>query len=83
MLPPGKRACQAEEMVSDHVSLAVAALQQVAEPARQRIRAQAIEKVRAFEKDGNVRVPGLARCIVGTKQEANGNPTPDSASATR
>ena len=55
------------EMMSEHVSLAVAALQQVDEPARERIRGTAIATVRAFEKDGKVRVPGLARCIVGTK----------------
>jgi len=55
-------------MMSEHVSLAVAALQQVDEQARGRIRAEAMAKVRAFEKDGTVRVPGAARCIVGTKQ---------------
>lgn len=55
------------EMISEHVSLAVAALQQVDEQARERIRASAIAKVSAFEKDGKVRVPGLARCIVRTK----------------
>jgi len=55
------------EMISEHVSLAVAALQQVDEPERERIRANAVAKVRAFEKDGAVRVPGVARCIVGTK----------------
>jgi SAM-dependent methyltransferase len=55
------------EMISEHVSLAVAALQQVDESARQRIRADAIAKVSAFEKDGKVRVPGVARCTVGTK----------------
>jgi SAM-dependent methyltransferase len=55
------------EMISEHVSLAVAALQQVDEPARDRIRAQAIAKVSAFENDGEVRVRGLARCVVGTK----------------
>jgi SAM-dependent methyltransferase len=55
------------DMISEHVSLAVAALQQVDEPTRQRIRDHAIESVRAFEHDGAVRVPGLARCIVGTK----------------
>jgi ubiquinone/menaquinone biosynthesis C-methylase UbiE len=55
------------EMISEHVSLAVAALQQVDEPARERIRARAIAQVSAFEKDGKVRVPGVARCIVGTK----------------
>lgn len=59
------------EMISEHVSLAVAALQQVDEPARERIRADAIAKVSAFEKDGQVRVPGLARCIVGTKPRAS------------
>ena len=55
------------EMISEHVSLAVAALQQVDPPARERIRTLAMAKVSAFEKDGKVRVPGLARCIVGTK----------------
>jgi SAM-dependent methyltransferase len=54
------------QMISEHVSLAVAALQQVDEPARERIRAHAIAKVSAFEKDGMVRVPGVARCILGT-----------------
>jgi SAM-dependent methyltransferase len=57
------------EMISEHVSLAVAALQRVDEPARQRIRATAVAKVSAFEKDGKVRVPGVARCIVGTKPD--------------
>lgn len=55
------------EMISEHVSLAVAALQRVDEPARERIRERAIAKASAFDHDGNVRVPGLARCIVGTK----------------
>jgi len=54
-------------MISEHVSLAVAALQRVDEPARARIRETAIANVRAFERDGAVRVPGVARCIVGTK----------------
>jgi SAM-dependent methyltransferase len=60
------------EMISEHVSLAVAALQQVDELARARIRANAVAKVRVFEKDGKVRVPGVARCIVGTKPDASG-----------
>jgi SAM-dependent methyltransferase len=54
------------EMISEHASLAVAALQQVDEPALERIRAHALAKVSAFEKDGKVRVPGVARCIAGT-----------------
>ncbi|MDX6283608.1 MAG: hypothetical protein QOH03_4679 [Kribbellaceae bacterium] len=55
------------DMISEHVSLAVAALQQVDTAARERIRTHAISNVSAFESDGKVRVPGLARCIVGTK----------------
>jgi hypothetical protein len=55
------------EMISEHVSLAVVALKQVDGPARERIRATAIANVGAFEKDGRIRVPGLARCIVGRK----------------
>jgi SAM-dependent methyltransferase len=55
------------EMISEHASLAVVALQQVDEPARERIRAHAIANVRAFEKGRAVRIPGAARCIVGTK----------------
>ena len=55
------------EVISEHVSPAVAALRQVDELARERIRANAIAKVSAFENDGMVRVPGVARCIVGTK----------------
>jgi ABC-type iron transport system FetAB permease component len=55
------------QMISEHVSLAAAALQQVDQPARERIRAHAIAKAAAFTKDGMVRVPGVARCIVGTK----------------
>jgi SAM-dependent methyltransferase len=67
------------EMISEHVSLAVAALQQVDGLARERIRANAIARVDAFEKDGKVRVPGVARCIVGTKQKANGTSPRDGA----
>ncbi len=55
------------EMVSEHVSLAVAALHQVDEATHERIRADAMAKVSVFEQDGEVRVPGMARCIVGTK----------------
>ncbi|MDQ6725982.1 MAG: class I SAM-dependent methyltransferase [Actinomycetota bacterium] len=60
------------EMISEHVSLAVAALEQVDEPARERIRAIATAKVSEFEKEGKIRVPGVARCIVGTKQDGSG-----------
>jgi SAM-dependent methyltransferase len=59
------------DMISEHVSLAVAALERVDEPARERIRATAMAKVSGYEKDGEVRVPGLARCIVGTRPDAS------------
>jgi SAM-dependent methyltransferase len=56
------------EMISEHVSLAVAALQQVGEPARERIASAVIGRASGYEAaDGRVRIPGLARCIVGTK----------------
>jgi SAM-dependent methyltransferase len=54
------------EMISEHVSLAVAALQQVDKAARERIANAVITKVSAYEEDGQVSVPGMARCIVGT-----------------
>jgi SAM-dependent methyltransferase len=54
-------------MISEHVSLAVAALQQVSPSARDRIRSHAITAVSAYEHHGAIRVPGLARCVVGTK----------------
>jgi SAM-dependent methyltransferase len=55
------------EMMSEHVSLAVAVLQQVDEAARVRISKAAIAKVSTYEHDGKVKIPGVARCIVGTK----------------
>ena len=55
------------EMISEHVSLAAAALLQVDEPARERVRANVIAAVSAFGTGDTIRVPGLARCIVGTR----------------
>lgn len=55
------------EMMGEHVSLAAAALQQVDEPSRERIRADVIASLGAYETDGEVRLPGIARCTVGTK----------------
>lgn len=55
------------EMISEHVSLAVSALEQVGEPARERIAKTVLAKVSAYEEDGKVRIPGVARCTVGTK----------------
>jgi SAM-dependent methyltransferase len=55
------------EMISEHASLAAAALQQVDEPARDRIARAVIAKVSSYEEGGKVRIPGVARCIVGTK----------------
>lgn len=55
------------EVMSEHVSAAVVALQQVDAPARERIRASVMANVSPHAKDDVVRVPGVARCIVGTK----------------
>ena len=55
------------EVMSEHVSLAVAALSKVDGPARERIRALVMTSASAYERNGRVRVPGVARCIVGTK----------------
>jgi len=55
------------DMISEHVSLAVAALSGLDEASRERARANAMAKVSVFEHEGEIRVPGLARCIVGTK----------------
>lgn len=55
------------DMISEHVSLAVAALAHVDARARERIAQTVIAEVSAYERDGTVRVPGVARCIVGTK----------------
>ena len=55
------------EMISEHVSLAVAALAQVGEPARERIAEAIIARASTYEEGGKVRIPGVARCIAGTK----------------
>lgn len=55
------------EMISEHVSLAVAALQRVDAPARERIARAVMAEAGRYEKDGRVRIPGMARCIAGTK----------------
>jgi SAM-dependent methyltransferase len=54
-------------MLSEHVSLAAAALKQVDAPTRARIAQAVIAQASAYETDGTVRIPGVARCIVGTK----------------
>jgi SAM-dependent methyltransferase len=55
------------EMISEHVSPAVAALEHLDEATRERIGTTVIANVSAYETDGTVRVPGLARCIAGIK----------------
>ena len=56
------------EMISEHVSLAVAALQKVDDVTRGRIADTVIAQVSAYAAaDGKIRVPGAARCVVGTK----------------
>jgi SAM-dependent methyltransferase len=55
------------EMMTEHVSLAAAALRQVDDRARRRIAKAVIAKVSTYAEGGTIRVPGVARCIVGTK----------------
>lgn len=55
------------DVMSEHVSIAVAALRQVDGATRERIRAEAVRSVAPYGTGADVRVPGLARCIVGTK----------------
>ena len=55
------------EMISEHASLAVTALKKVDDAAKLRIRERVINDVSAYQENGKYRVPGLARCIVGTK----------------
>jgi SAM-dependent methyltransferase len=54
-------------VIRDHLSFAAAALQQLDDSARQRIHDTVVTNVSAYQVDGKVRVPGMARCIVGTK----------------
>ena len=60
------------EMISEHVSLVALALQGVDGAARDRIRSRALEGVGQFQQGDVVRVPGVARCIVGTKPSQRG-----------
>lgn len=55
------------EMISEHASAAAAALQNVDERARERIATAAMSAASTYVTDGHVRIPGLARCIVGVK----------------
>jgi SAM-dependent methyltransferase len=55
------------DMISEHVSLAVAALQQIDGAARQRIADAVVAEAGRYESDGAVRIPGVARCIAGTR----------------
>jgi SAM-dependent methyltransferase len=55
------------EMVSEHVSSAVAALDQVTPATRERIAARVLTTVGAYQKGDKIRTSGMARCIVGTK----------------
>ena len=60
------------QVMSEHVSIAAAVLRNLDDDARERIRATVMANVGAFETDGKVRVPGAARCIVGTKEQREG-----------
>jgi hypothetical protein len=54
-------------MLTELTAPVVAVLEQVDEAARQWIASKVIDAARAFQSDGQVRLPGTARCVVGTK----------------
>ena len=56
------------EVATEHVSSAVMALEQVDDLTRDRIRASVLADVADYEIGGRVRLPGKARCIVGTRE---------------
>ncbi len=53
--------------VTELTAPVVAALATVDEATRSRIADKAIEAARAYESNGKVKLPGMARCIIGTK----------------
>jgi SAM-dependent methyltransferase len=54
-------------LLTDLTAPVVAVLEQLDEPGRQRIAADVIARARRFQTSGSVRLPGLARCVVGTR----------------
>ncbi len=55
------------QLVQELTAPVVMALQQVDQAARDRIATHVIEGAKQFESDGKIELPGMARCIVGTK----------------
>lgn len=55
------------DVMSEHVSLAVAALRQVDAQARQRIRRAVLDEAEVYVVGDEVRLPGAARCTTGTR----------------
>lgn len=55
------------QMISEHVSLVSASLARLDSSARDRIRTRVVHEVARYVQHGEVRVPGLARVVVGTK----------------
>jgi SAM-dependent methyltransferase len=54
-------------LIGEHASVVATALKNVDQDVRERVRARVISEVSAYAKDREVRVPGRARCIAGTK----------------
>jgi SAM-dependent methyltransferase len=54
------------QLVTEHTAPVVATLGQLDENARQRIAHDVISQARKFQATGRLRIPGVARCIVGT-----------------
>lgn len=63
--PVGTAIIERLDIADDQQHLDIAA--GTSEPARTRIAKAAMAKASAYEEDGKVRIPGVARCIIGTK----------------
>ena len=55
------------QLVQELTPPVVTALQQVDDAARERIRAKVIDGAKQYATEGAVKMPGMARVIVGTK----------------
>ena len=55
------------QLLNEVAAPVVGALSEVDEAGRDRIAAKVMQEARAYESDGKLRIPGQARCIVGTK----------------
>jgi hypothetical protein len=56
------------QLLTDCTAPVVTVLEQVDRAQRERIASKVIETARRYESNGRVRLPGTARCLVGTRR---------------